>query len=416
MTAQINSFQAPQRLNVVKRDTRTIEEIERDMKLRRAKANGSLSSSGGGKEGASSSKAAPTMTSRVKAEPEADRGGRAAKDRMPQRRPRSPSESPEDSDDYTSSEEERPRKRSRPRAHSSGLREDQRSAIWKLMGRDRNRDLERERALGSDDSDMEATGEDVLREERQACVFYRQTLTRCRRMVSLTLFRCTQGPNGCTRGCSRVGSRTQARRREGSEEARLNREIEPLLFCIDSRCLQSAYGPVLLPVVLNKQAHSQVIESGLVVELGGPALHLRGHLGLCGGVASEVGRDLRHRRLGDLLLEVVAAHINESVLRSRSEQPRKHGNAQELLVGIAEEGDGGTGLAGTTGTSDTMNVCLDRARHLEIDDERDVRDVDTTSGQVGRNEDVVLARPDRVERCLALLLVLARVQSDGVPL
>lgn len=202
LTAQINSFQAPQRLNVVKRDTRTIEEIERDMKLRRAKANGTHSGGAGGKEGAPSNKAALTTTSRVKAEPEAERDGRPAKDRVPQRRPRSPSESPEDSDDYTSSEDERPRKRSRPRAHSSGLREDQRSAIWKLMGRDRNRDLERERALGSDDSDMEATGEDVLREERQACVFYRQTLTRCRRMVSLTLFRCTQGPNGCTRGCS----------------------------------------------------------------------------------------------------------------------------------------------------------------------------------------------------------------------
>jgi hypothetical protein len=63
-----------------------------------------------------------------------------------------------------------------------------------------------------------------------------------------------------------------------------------------------------------------------------------------------------------------------------------------------------------------MNVRLDRVGHLEVDDEGNVRDVDTTTGEIGRDEDVVLARPDRVERGFSLLLVLARVEGDGVPL
>lgn len=94
----------------------------------------------------------------------------------------------------------------------------------------------------------------------------------------------------------------------------------------------------------------------------------------------------------------------------------RRGDVQEFLVGIAEEGDGGTGLAGTTGTTDSVNIRFDRVGHLEVDDERNVRDVDTTTGEIGRDEDVVLARPDRVERGFSLLLVLARVEGDGVPL
>lgn len=63
-----------------------------------------------------------------------------------------------------------------------------------------------------------------------------------------------------------------------------------------------------------------------------------------------------------------------------------------------------------------MNVRLDRVGHLEVDHERDVRDIDSTSGEVGRDEDVALARADRVERRFSLLLVLTRVQGGDAPL
>ena len=63
-----------------------------------------------------------------------------------------------------------------------------------------------------------------------------------------------------------------------------------------------------------------------------------------------------------------------------------------------------------------MNVSLDRVGHLKVDDERHVRDVDTTTGEIGRDEDVAFAVADRVERFLSLFLILARVKCRGVPL
>ena len=74
------------------------------------------------------------------------------------------------------------------------------------------------------------------------------------------------------------------------------------------------------------------------------------------------------------------------------------------------------GQKGAGQRTDPVNVSLDRVRHLEVDDERDVGHVDTATGEVGRYEDVALARADRVERRLALLLVLARVQCCHTPL
>ncbi|GAA5976084.1 hypothetical protein JCM10908_005381 [Rhodotorula pacifica] len=171
IAAQLEQLmKAPQKLNVVKRDTRTIEEIERDMRARKAKENGtaveitrSIATSGppiGSRPLATGNRVRTDTAIRT-----APAKGVPAVDRKTGRRPHSPSYSDSDSFSDSSSSERPARKRSR---NSSGLREDQRSAIWKLMGRDRNRDIARERELGSDDSDMEATGEDVLREERQA--------------------------------------------------------------------------------------------------------------------------------------------------------------------------------------------------------------------------------------------------------
>ncbi|POY72431.1 hypothetical protein BMF94_4257 [Rhodotorula taiwanensis] len=172
LAAQVTSLQQPQKLNVVKRDTRTIEEIERDMKMRKANANGGGAPSSAKTTDSSARRplAGPSaaLNGSTRTKSDSGRSGRGESGSTSARRPRSPSPS-SDSDDY-SSDDDRPRKRSKGKGgNSSGLRGDQRNAIWKLMGRNREQDLAREQAWsGSDDSDMEATGEDVLQEERLA--------------------------------------------------------------------------------------------------------------------------------------------------------------------------------------------------------------------------------------------------------
>ena len=63
-----------------------------------------------------------------------------------------------------------------------------------------------------------------------------------------------------------------------------------------------------------------------------------------------------------------------------------------------------------------MDVRLDRVGHVEVDHEPDIRDVDSTPGQVGRDEDVDLAVAHGLQSRLALLLVLARVERRRAPL
>lgn len=71
---------------------------------------------------------------------------------------------------------------------------------------------------------------------------------------------------------------------------------------------------------------------------------------------------------------------------------------------------------GKTARTDTVHVRLDGAGHLVVDDEADVLDVDTASREVRRDEHVRVARAQRRERRLALLLRLAGVQRRRAPL
>lgn len=66
--------------------------------------------------------------------------------------------------------------------------------------------------------------------------------------------------------------------------------------------------------------------------------------------------------------------------------------------------------------TDTMNVCLDRVGHLVVDDQADVLNIDTTTSQVGSDQDVRVARPQGLQRGFSLFLVLARVQGCRAPL
>lgn len=128
------------RLNTEKRDRRTIEEIERDMKARQT--------------GASSTSGRPTL-SPAKRRP-ADEGPGASKRAKPSSAPQKSRRGEETSSEEEESEEERPRRRKEHRGFN----------VYEIMGRNRQTDMQHD--VDSDDDDMEASGADVLREEQRA--------------------------------------------------------------------------------------------------------------------------------------------------------------------------------------------------------------------------------------------------------
>ena len=111
-----------------------------------------------------------------------------------------------------------------------------------------------------------------------------------------------------------------------------------------------------------------------------------------------------------------------------SEDFRKK-DAHDLLVIVREERDRCTLFAGTTSTTysdcyvqprlpwdggwdirtDTMYISLDRVRHLEVDDQRHILDINTTSSKISSNQDVGFAIAERLQGSFSMFLVLARV-------
>ena len=207
---------APQKLNTVKRDTRTIEEIERDMRAKKSAASSSSSGLAGskGKEvaGARSNGSGSAATGGARPR----NGASASSKPAARRRSASPS-----SDSASSSEDDaRRRERKRRRkasAEQSSLNHKQRETIWQIMG------VKRKHYDDSDSegsSDMEATGRDVLEEERQACVplslFPLSSRSRFEDDADAALS-CAQGP---TRGeGGRRGAGAAAARRRAEEGA-----------------------------------------------------------------------------------------------------------------------------------------------------------------------------------------------------
>lgn len=72
-------------------------------------------------------------------------------------------------DEYSSEDEDNRRNRKKKKS-GSGLPDAMKSEIWKIMGRDPLKDRARDVVSDEDESDMEATGEDLWREERMAFV------------------------------------------------------------------------------------------------------------------------------------------------------------------------------------------------------------------------------------------------------
>ena len=69
--------------------------------------------------------------------------------------------------------------------------------------------------------------------------------------------------------------------------------------------------------------------------------------------------------------------------------------------------------AGAAGAADAVDVVLGVERHVEVEDRRQVDDVEAARGDVGRDQHVDLARLERLERLQPLVLRLVAVQRVG---
>ena len=114
------------------------------------------------------------------------------------------------------------------------------------------------------------------------------------------------------------------------------------------------------------------------------------------GPRGGLGGEARHR---ELAVEVELARDRVDVVR---------------LVG-EDEGDADAGAPGAAGRPDAVDVVLAGGRGVEVDDVRDVVDVDAAGGDVGGDERVDLARVEAAQRLLALALGLVAVHGGARP-
>ena len=90
-----------------------------------------------------------------------------------------------------------------------------------------------------------------------------------------------------------------------------------------------------------------------------------------------------------------------------------HKIANDVLVPAVEEGSGNTSVAGTTGTTDTMDVIVDVTGEIIVDNVGDIGDVQATSGDSGGNHDRGLTGPEGVQGMLTLPLGAVTVNRGG---
>ena len=118
----------------------------------------------------------------------------------------------------------------------------------------------------------------------------------------------------------------------------------------------------------------------------------------------------------------------------RDDQCVRRNYVHHFIIIVGQKGDRGTLFSSSTSTTctatssalmlhftsliltNTMHIRLDRTRHLIVDDQTDILHVNATSREVSGYQDVSLSRPQRLQRSLALLLSLARMQCSRRPL
>ena len=97
--------------------------------------------------------------------------------------------------------------------------------------------------------------------------------------------------------------------------------------------------------------------------------------------------------------------------------PLQAGDARDVgLLLRQHERDPDPAAAGAAGAADAVRVGLGLVRRIEVDDVRDVVDVEPAGCDVGGDERAHLAGVEARKRALALRLALVSVNGDGVDL
>ena len=115
--------------------------------------------------------------------------------------------------------------------------------------------------------------------------------------------------------------------------------------------------------------------------------------------ALAVGRPLRLVELERLELDLLAEQLLDV--------------GDQARVVARDQRDRQPRGAGARGAADAVDVVLGVVRHVEVEDRRQVDDVEAARGDVGRDQDVDLALLERLERLQPLVLRLVAVQRVG---
>ena len=83
-------------------------------------------------------------------------------------------------------------------------------------------------------------------------------------------------------------------------------------------------------------------------------------------------------------------------------------------VGVADEGDCLSVTVGTGRTTDAVDIVFGIVRHVVVDDDADVVDVNATGHDIGSNEDIGNPRLETVHHLVALLLAEVAVHLVAV--
>lgn len=89
---------------------------------------------------------------------------------------------------------------------------------------------------------------------------------------------------------------------------------------------------------------------------------------------------------------------------------------KERTVVLGKEGDGSPVLTRSTRPANAVSVIFNRLRHVVVDDQRNVFDVDTTACHVRRDENVFCTRFKVRQGKFTLFLTFATVQCASIEL
>lgn len=103
--------------------------------------------------------------------------------------------------------------------------------------------------------------------------------------------------------------------------------------------------------------------------------------------------------IGDLLLSI-NEHLNEF-------------SRDFAIVFIGDEGDGATVGTSTSGSADTMNIVLENLREVEVDDMSDVLHIESSTRNVGCDEDLAFTRFELLHHVISVLLHLITVDGHA---